>query len=76
MTYQEMIAEIPQLTIEERLGLLETITLSLRASMVPHRQVRESLVDRLYGAFKTDGPSPTDADIDRMRYEALMEKHS
>jgi hypothetical protein len=76
MTIQEIVAEIPSLTIEERLVLLEAITQSLRASMTPQRQVRESLVDRLYGAFKTDGPAPTDEDIDRMRYEALMEKHS
>jgi hypothetical protein len=71
-----IVAEIPRLTIEERLVLLEAITQSLRASMTPQQQVRESLVDRLYGAFRTDGPSPTDEDIDRMRYEALMEKHS
>jgi len=76
MTIQEIVAEIPRLTIEERLVLLEAITQSLRTSMMPQQQVRESLVDRLYGAFKTDGPTPTDEDIERMRYEALMEKHS
>jgi hypothetical protein len=53
MTVQDIVAEIPRLSIEERLALLDAITQSLRASMVPQRQVRESLVDRLYGAFKT-----------------------
>jgi hypothetical protein len=76
MTVQDIVAEIPRLTIEEPLVVLEAITQSLRKSMTPHQPVRESLVDRLYGAFKTDGPTPTDEDIDRMRYEALMEKHS
>src|SRR5947199_376721 len=76
MTVQDIVAEIPRLTIEEQLVVLDAITQALRASMIPHRRVRESLVDRLYGAFKTDGPTPTDEDIDRMRYETLMEKHS
>jgi hypothetical protein len=76
MTVQDIVAEIPRLTIEERLVVLDAITQSLRTSMASQRQIRESLADRLYGAFKTDGPPPTDEDIDRMRYEALMEKHS
>jgi hypothetical protein len=76
MTVQDIVAEIPRLTIEEQLVVLDAITQSLRTSLAPQRQVRESLVDHLYGAFKTAGPPPTDEDIDRMRYEALMEKHS
>lgn len=76
MTVQDIVAEIPQLTIEERLVVLDAITQSLRASIAPQQQVRESLVDRLYGAFKTDVPAPTDEDVERIRYEALMEKHS
>lgn len=76
MTVQDIIAKIPQLTVEERLVVLDVITQSLRASMAPKQRVHESLVDRLYGAFKTGAPTPTDEDIDRMRFEALMEKHS
>jgi hypothetical protein len=99
MTYQEIIAELPRLTIEERLNLLEALSRSLRADISAPRlspgsaerlagiiaiegaaptdqQIRESLVDRLYGALKPDGPMPSDEDIDRMQYEALMEKHS
>jgi hypothetical protein len=76
MTVQDIIAEIPQLTIAEQLKVLEAITRSLRASMGPRRRSSASLVDRLYGAFKTDGPQLTDEDVDRMRYQALREKHS
>lgn len=36
----------------------------------------ESLAGRLYGAFKAGEPPPSDEDIERMRYEALMAKHS
>ncbi len=76
MTVQDIVAEIPRLTIAERLVVLDAITQSLRTSMATQRPTRESLVDHLYGAFKTTGPPPTDEDIDRMRYEALMEKHT
>jgi hypothetical protein len=76
MTVQDIIAEIPRLTIEERLVVLDAITQSLRTSTAHKERVRESLADRLYGAFKTEGPTLTDEDIDRIRYEVLMEKHS
>jgi hypothetical protein len=76
MTIQEIVATIPHLTVEEQLIVLDAITQSLRASMAPQGHIHESLADRLYGAFKTDGPQPTDDDIDRWRFEALKEKHS
>jgi hypothetical protein len=98
MTFQEIIAALPRLSVQEQLLVLEALSRSLRADMsAPTRspgsaerlagimkvdgpaptdqQIRESLVDRLYGAFKTDGQPLTDADIDRIRYEALMEQH-
>jgi len=76
MTVHDIVAEIPHLTITEQLTVLDAITQSLRNSVAQKPQIRESLVDHLYGAFKTAGEPLTDEDIDRMRYEALMEKHS
>jgi hypothetical protein len=76
MTVHDIVAEIPHLTIAEQLTVLDAITQSLRKSVAQKPHIRESLADRLYGAFKAAGAPPTDEDIDRMRYEALMEKHS
>lgn len=76
MTIKHLIEEIPRLSIEERLVLLETITRSLRTSITPKEPVRESVVDRLYGAFKTDGTQLSDDDVERIRDQVLMEKHS
>lgn len=76
MSVYDIVAEIPRLTVEERLIVLDAITQSLRTDMAPQQQIEASLVDRLYGAFKTDAPAPTDAELDRIRFEELMEKHS
>lgn len=76
MTVQDIVAEIPQLTIEEQLAVLDAVTQALRSAITPKPPIRESLAGRLYGAFKTDEPTLTDEDIERIRYETLMEKHS
>jgi hypothetical protein len=73
MTAQDIVAQIPQLTIAEQLVVLDAITQSLRAALPQQPQPHESLIDHLYGAFKTSEPPPTDEVIERMRFEALME---
>lgn len=76
MTIQDMIAEVPRLTVEEQLTLLNAITQSLRLSVGQKPHGRAALGDRLHGAWKTDGPPLTDVDVDQLRYAALMEKYS
>lgn len=75
MTHEELIKEIMQLPLEQRMELVETISRSVREEMRPREQ-KESIVSRLRGIAKFDGPPPTDEDIkeDYIRY--LTEKYS
>jgi hypothetical protein len=75
MTQEQLINEIKQLPLEERVELLEVISRSVREEMRPRLQ-RESIVKRLRGIAKPDGPPPTDEELkdDYVRY--LTEKYS
>jgi hypothetical protein len=73
MVLDEILTKIPQLTTREQLLLLEAVSRALRNDIETH-DTRGS-AERLMGIIKTDGDL-TDEDIDRMRFEHLMEKHS
>ena len=75
MTNEQLINEIRQLPIEQRMELLEVISRSVREDIVP-RLRRESAVSRLRGIAKPEGPPPSDEEIkeDYIRY--LTEKYS
>lgn len=79
MTVQEILREIPQLTTREQLMVLRAVSSALSVSAVepnaPTSAEGESVVERLYGAFNPVGQELSDDDIDRIRFEALMEKH-
>jgi hypothetical protein len=73
MSVQEILAEIPSLSFEERLQLIETISRSLRED----RQVRGGRrASELLGILKTDGPTPTDEKLREDYTDYLMEKYS
>ena len=75
MTYQELLTEIGQLPLDERLALLEALTHSLRAELRPTTRGGSSVV-RVRGLLKPAGPLPTDVDFkaDYTRY--LIEKYT
>lgn len=73
MTLQEILREIPQLTTSEQLVLLEALSRALREDLDVH-DIQGS-AERLLGIIKT-AEELTDEDIDRIRFEAMMEKHS
>jgi hypothetical protein len=75
MTVQEIVAEIPRLTIEERLLLLEALSRSLRAEMSPPARSPGS-AERLAGIIKIDGPAPTDQQLRESYTDYLDEKYS
>jgi hypothetical protein len=75
MTHEELIKEIMQLPLERRMELLETISRSLREEMRPREQ-KESIVSRLRGIAKFDGPPPTDEEIKEDYTRYLTEKYS
>ncbi len=80
MTLHEILTEIPRLTPREQLVLLEVLSRSLREGLTPtglhQRAERESTVDTLFGAFNPTRQALSDADLDRIRYESIVEKHS
>lgn len=80
MTLQEMITEIPRLSTRERLLLLEALSRAIRdeleGSARSESTAREALVDRLFGALRTDAPPPTDAEIRDAYTNYLHEKYA
>lgn len=75
MTYQQIIAEIPRLTMQERLMLLETLSRSLRAEIsAPTRSPGSA--ERLAGIITTDGTVPTDQQVRESYTDYLEEKYS
>jgi hypothetical protein len=73
VTLEDILIKIPQLTTREQLLLLEAVSRALRTDLEP-RDTRGS-ADRLLGVI-TNAGNLTDEDIDRIRFEHLMEKHS
>lgn len=74
MTYQEMLAEIPHLSVHERLALLEALTRSLREELEPPMRTG-SLAKWLRGIAKTDVPPLTDEEIKEDYINYLAEKY-
>ena len=75
MTHEELIKEIKQLPVEERIAVIDAISQSVREE-TQTRETRVSIVDKLYGIAKPDGPVPSDEELkeDYIRY--LTEKYS
>ncbi len=75
MTHEELIKEIKQLPVKERIAVRDAISQSLQEEILP-QETRLSIVDRLYGIAKPDGPMPSDEELkeDYVRY--LTEKYS
>lgn len=76
MTLQDLQQAIDQLSAEEQLSLLATLVQALNARQTTVIGDRHNLVDQLRGCLKQpDQPSPTDADIEAMREDRLVEKY-
>ena len=75
MTHEELIKEIKQLPVEEQIAVIDAISQSIREE-THSPETRVSIVDRLYGIAKPDGPMPSNEELkeDYIRY--LTEKYS
>ena len=75
MTQEELIKEIKQLPVDRQREILDVITRDLREQTQPPED-RSSIVSRLRGIAKPDGPIPSDEELkeDYVRY--LEEKYS
>lgn len=75
MNVQEIVAEIPKLSFEDRLALIETLTQSLRGA--PGRSQRKVVpASKLRGVLKNTQPPPTDEDIKQEYISYLEEKYT
>jgi hypothetical protein len=74
MTVQDVMAQIKQLSFEDRLQLLELLAHSVRDEWRPLTR-DGSAVSRIRGLLKTDGPPPTDAELAEAYTDHLMEKY-
>ena len=75
MTHEELIKEIKELPLNGRLMVLDAISRSVQEEAQPPKS-RVSVVDKLWGIAKPDGPLPSDEELkeDYIRY--LTEKYS
>jgi hypothetical protein len=75
VTHEEIIKEIKQLPVEERIAVIDEIAQSVQEE-TQSREARVSIVDKLYGIAKPNGTMPSDEELkeDYIRY--LAEKYS
>ncbi|WP_017717818.1 hypothetical protein [Kamptonema formosum] len=74
MSLQEVTKEIYKLSVMERLQLVDAIVRSLQEELRP-RPDRKAAIERMRGLAKTDAPPPTDAEVEAMLEERLVEKY-
>ena len=75
MTLQELQQAIYQLSSEEQFTLLESLLQALKAKQQDPID-RHALVRQLRGCLKQPGqPTPSDADLESMQEERLLEKY-
>jgi hypothetical protein len=74
MSLQELREQALQLSVSDRLELMSAILQSLQHELRP-RPNRKGAAQRLIGLAKTDQPPPTDAEVEAMLEERLVEKY-
>ncbi len=71
MDWQELRKEAYNLSVSDRLALVEAIVRSVHEEIRPRPPVPPGVVNRLRGILKTDGPPPTDEEIEAIKEERL-----
>lgn len=75
MSYQELVKVVQTLSVAERLSLLEVLSLSLQADLQIEGG-RTSTLAEVGGILKTEGPAPTDEEIEEDYTNYLIEKYA
>jgi hypothetical protein len=75
MKWEELRKEAYSLSVYDRLLLIEAIVRSLEHELRPRPPRSQGIVESLHGILKTDGPPPTDEEIEKMKEERLEEKY-
>ena len=74
MSLQELRKQVLELSVTDRLALMQTIITSLDRELRPRPDVKGA-AQRMRGLLKTDAPPPTDAEVEAMLEESLVEKY-
>lgn len=74
MTLQELKNQAYKLSVSDRLELVKAIIYSLENELRP-RPDRKAAIERMRGLAKTEQPPPTDAEVEAMLEERLVEKY-
>ncbi len=72
---QELRKKVLNLSMSDRLLLLQAITNSLNEELRPRPELPPDFLDRMIGIGKTDSPPPNDAEVEAMLEERLVEKY-
>jgi hypothetical protein len=77
MTFAQMLTEIENLSVEERLKLLEVLSRSLQSDLRSRSQVRKvSALERVRGLLRPiEGHIPTDQELRNEISDYLENKH-
>ena len=75
MSWEELRKEAYQLSVSDRLLLVEAIVHSLSNELRPRPPVPEGVLERLLGSLKTDAPPPTDAEVEAILQERREDKY-
>lgn len=75
MSWEELRKQAYQLSVSDRLLLVEAIIHSLNNELQPRPSVPPEVWERLRGSLKTENSPPTDDDIAAMLQERLEEKY-
>lgn len=75
MKWEELRKEAYSLSVYDRLLLIEAIVRSLGHELRPREPVSDEVWERLRGGLKTEGPPPTDEEVEKMKEERLEEKY-
>ena len=74
MSLQELKNQAYKLSVSDRLELVKAIIYSLENELRPPID-QKGAVERMRGLATTDQPPPTDAEVEAMLEERLMEKY-
>lgn len=75
MPYQELVEEIKQLSLEDRLSLLELISRLVREELRSDKPQSDSFL-HLRGILKPEGPLPSESELADDHTQYLIEKHT
>lgn len=75
MSWQELRKEAYQLSVSDRLLLVEAIVRSLSNDLRPRPEHSEGTLTNLRGILKNEQSSPNDEEITDVREERLKEKY-